>query len=207
MTPRARLAAFLSICGLNKRNQVMEKTAKSEKDEQKPMESPITATQPVDSEASDPVEKQAGQDLFKKIQDELAEAKDKYLRLYAEFDNYRRRTSREKLDMIQGANEGLLKALLPVLDDFDRAEKAFRELNNKEAEGLLLIHNKYKKILEQFGVKAMEVGDSFNPDLHEAITQVPVGDDRKKGSIVEVVERGYLLNDKVIRFAKVVVGA
>jgi molecular chaperone GrpE len=185
----------------------MEKTAKSEKDEQKPMESPITATQPVDSEASDPVEKQAGQDLFKKIQDELAEAKDKYLRLYAEFDNYRRRTSREKLDMIQGANEGLLKALLPVLDDFDRAEKAFRELNNKEAEGLLLIHNKYKKILEQFGVKAMEVGDSFNPDLHEAITQVPVGDDRKKGSIVEVVERGYLLNDKVIRFAKVVVGA
>lgn len=184
----------------------MEKTAKTEKEEQKPTESPVNAAAPVESEVSDPIEKQAGQDLFKKIQDELAEAKDKYLRLYAEFDNYRRRTSREKLEMTQAANEGLLKALLPVLDDFDRAEKAFRELNNKEAEGLLLIHNKYKKILEQFGVKSMEIGEAFNPDYHEAITQVPAPEESKKGKIVEVVEKGYLLNDKVIRFAKVVIG-
>lgn len=185
----------------------MEKTAKTEKDEEKPMESPVDAGSPVDGEAADVIDKQAGKDLFKKIQDELAEAKDKYLRLYAEFDNYRRRTSREKLDMIQGANEQLIKSLIPVLDDFDRAEKAFRDLNNKEAEGLLLIHNKYKKVLEQFGVKTMEVGDTFNPDLHEAITQVPVSEGSQKGKIVEVIERGYLLNDKVIRFAKVVIGA
>src|SRR5688572_33342680 len=126
----------------------MENTAKTEKDEEKQVESPVEAAPAGERESAETVEKKDGQELFKKIQDELAEAKDKYLRLYAEFDNYRRRTSREKLEMIQGANEHLIKALLPVLDDFDRAEKAFRELNNKEAEGLLLIHNKYKKILE-----------------------------------------------------------
>jgi molecular chaperone GrpE len=93
------------------------------------------------------------------------------------------------------------------MDDFYRAEKAFRELNNKEAEGLLLIHNKYRKVLEQFGVKAMDVKEEFNADYHEAITQVPVSDENQRGKIVEVVEKGYMLNDKVIRFAKVVVGA
>jgi molecular chaperone GrpE len=185
----------------------MENTAKTEKGEEKQVESPVDAVSATEGEAAETVEKNAGQELFKKIQDELAEARDKYLRLYAEFDNYRRRTSREKLDMIQGANESLIQALIPVLDDFDRAEKAFRDLNNKEAEGLLLIHNKYKKILEQFGVKTMEVGGAFNADLHEAITQVPVSDDKQKGKVVEVIEKGYLLNDKVIRFAKVIVGA
>ena len=185
----------------------MENTAKTEKDEEKQVESPVEAASAGERDASETVEKKAGQDLFKKIQDELAEARDKYLRLYAEFDNYRRRTSREKLDMIQGANESLIKALIPVLDDFDRAEKAFRDLNNKEAEGLLLIHNKYKKILDQFGVKTMEVGEAFDADLHEAITQVPVSDEKQKGKVVEVIEKGYLLNDKVIRFAKVIVGA
>lgn len=185
----------------------MENTTKTEKDEQKPVESTTPADSQVTADVADPVEKQASQDLFKKIQDELAEARDKYLRLYAEFENYRRRTSKEKLDMIQTANETLIKALLPVLDDFDRAEKAFKDLDNKEAEGLLLIQTKYKKILEQFGVKAMEVGETFDADFHEAITQVPAPEGVKKGSIVEVIEKGYLLNDKVIRFAKVVVGA
>jgi molecular chaperone GrpE len=185
----------------------MEKVDNEEKRGEKPAETVVETTTTPEPEATMPADKDAGQDLFKKIQDEMAEAKDKYLRLYAEFENFRRRTAREKLEMIQGANEQLLKALLPVLDDFDRAEKAFRELNNKESEGLLLIHNKYKKILEQFGVKAMEVKDEFNADLHEAITQIPVTDKNQRGKIIEVVEKGYLLNDKVIRFAKVVVGA
>lgn len=185
----------------------MEKAANAEKSAEKPAETIVEAASAAENEATGQVDKDAGQDLFKKIQDEMAEAKDKYLRLYAEFENFRRRTAREKLDMVQGANEQLLKALLPVLDDFDRAEKAFRELNNKESEGLLLIHNKYKKVLEQFGVKAMEVKEEFNADYHEAITQVPVSDDSQRGKIVEVVEKGYMLNDKVIRFAKVVVGA
>src|SRR5438045_7210776 len=109
----------------------MEKSAKAEKGGEKPAESVAEPQSSSEADGSQQIEKEAGQDLFKKIQDEMAEAKDKYLRLYAEFDNYRRRTSREKLEMIQGANEQLIKALLPVLDDFDRAEKAFRELNNK----------------------------------------------------------------------------
>lgn len=154
---------------------------------------------------------QAGQDRdpFRKLQDDLAEAKDKYVRLYAEFENHRRRTAKEKQELIFGANEQLLKSLLPVMDDFERAEKSFRELNPKEAEGFSLIQSKYRKILEQYGVKAMDIkeGSEFNADLHEAITQVPVTEESKKGKIADVIEKGYLLNDKVIRFAKVVVGA
>ncbi|MBL7850138.1 MAG: nucleotide exchange factor GrpE [Cyclobacteriaceae bacterium] len=152
----------------------------------------------------------AGQaDPVKRLQDELAEAKEKYVRLYAEFENHRRRTAKEKQDLIFGANETLLKALLPVLDDFERAEKSFKDQNTKESEGFFLIQNKYKKILEQYGVKPMEItaDTAFNADLHEAITQVPAQDESKKGKIVDVVEKGYLLNDKVIRFAKVVVGS
>lgn len=149
------------------------------------------------------------QDALKKAQDELAEAKEKYVRLFAEFENHRRRTAKEKLEMIQGANEQLLKALLPVIDDFERAEKSFKDRNDKEAEGFYLIQNKFKKILESYGVKPMEVGaeSAFNADLHEAITQVPAPNENLKGKVMDVVEKGYLLNDKVIRFAKVVVGS
>jgi molecular chaperone GrpE len=139
-----------------------------------------------------------------KVQDELAESKDKYLRLYAEFENHRRRTAKERLDMIQSANEQLIKNLLPIVDDFERAEKSLKEMSGKEADGVLLIYQKLKKLLDQYGVKSMEVQGAFNPDLHEAITQVP--DESRKGKIVDVVEKGYVLNDKVIRFAKVVVG-
>ncbi len=147
-------------------------------------------------------------DPFKKVQDDLAEAKDKYLRLYAEFDNYRRRSSKEKLEMIQGANERLIVELLPVIDDFERAEKAMTEKESKELEGFLLIQQKLKKILEQFGAKPMESesGTDFDSDLHEAITQVPAAEEKLKGKIVDTVERGYFLNDKVIRHAKVVIG-
>lgn len=145
---------------------------------------------------------------LKKLQDELAEAKDKYLRLYAEFENHRRRTAKEKIDLIQTGGGQILKALLPVADDFDRAEKSFKEKTSKEAEGFFLIQSKFKKILEQHGVKemVMESGE-FNPDLHEAITQVPAPSESQKGKIVDVVEKGYLLTDRVIRHAKVVIGA
>lgn len=148
-------------------------------------------------------------DPLKKLQDELAEAKDKYVRLYAEFDNFRRRSAKEKLEMIQSANEQLLKALLPVMDDFERAEKSYKDRNDKEAEGFLLIQNKFRKTLDQYSVKVMETnaGTAFNADLHEAITQVPAPDEKLKGKIIDTVEKGYLLNDKVIRFAKVVVGS
>ena len=103
----------------------------------------------------------------------------------------------------------MLNKLLPVADDFDRAEKSFKDKNDKELEGFFLIANKFRKTLEQSGVKVMEINaqTEFNPDLHEAITQIPVPDASQKGKIVDVVEKGYLLNDKVIRFAKVVVGS
>jgi molecular chaperone GrpE len=146
---------------------------------------------------------------IEKIQTELAEQKEKFIRLYSEFENFRRRTAKEKLDLIQSANEQLIKTLLPVIDDFDRAEKSFRDKNDKELEGFFLIHSKFKKILDQAGVKMMDIkaGAEFNPDFHEAITQIPAPDESLKGKIVDVIEPGYLLNDKVIRFAKIVVGS
>lgn len=148
-------------------------------------------------------------DEVSKLKDELAGAKDKYLRLYSEFENFRRRTAKEKLEMIQSANEQLLRALLPVADDFERAEKSFKEKNDENSEGFILIQNKFKKTLELYGVKIMDVqpGSDFNADLHEAITQTPTPDPALKGKVVDVVEKGYLLNEKVIRFAKVVVGS
>lgn len=163
---------------------------------------------PEGAEAAEGTENTQENELAK-LRKELDEQKDKYLRLYSEFENFRRRTSKEKGELIQSANEQLLKVLLPVVDDFERAERSFKSKEDKDLEGFFLIHNKFKKILEQFNVKVMEIkaGADFNPDLHEAITQVPVTDDKLKGKIVDVVERGYVLNDRVIRFAKVVVGA
>ena len=161
-----------------------------------------------DQPQSETENQSASDDVLKKVQDELAESKDKYIRLYAEFDNHRRRTAKEKLDMIQSANEQLLKALLPVLDDFERAEKSFKDKNDKEAEGFFLIQNKFKKIIDQYSVKEMESkGSEFNPDFHEAITQIPAPEEKLKGKVVDVVEKGYLLGEKVLRFAKVVVGS
>ncbi len=143
-----------------------------------------------------------------KLQSEIAEQKDKYLRLYSEFENFRRRTAKEKIELIQSGNEQLIQAFLPVIDDFERAEKAVKEGNEKEVEGFLLIQNKFRKILGQYGVKPIEVGpgSEFNTDVHEAITQIPAPDASLIGKVVDVVEKGYLLNEKVIRFAKVVVG-
>lgn len=144
-----------------------------------------------------------------KLQNDLGEQKDKFIRLYSEFENYRRRTAKEKLELIQSANEELLKTLLPVIDDFERAEKSFANKDDKDLEGFFLIHNKFKKVLDQSGLKEMNIkaGAEFNADFHEAITQVPVSDPSMSGRIVDVVEKGYLLNDKVVRYAKVVVGS
>lgn len=144
-----------------------------------------------------------------KLKEEVAGSKDKYLRLYSEFENFRRRTAKEKLEMVQSANEQLIRSLIPVLDDFERAEKSFAEKTDKDSEGFKLIQSKFKKVLDTYGVKVMDVkqGSDFNTDLHEAITQVPSPDPSLKGKVVDVVEKGYLLSEKVVRFAKVVVGS
>ncbi len=156
--------------------------------------------------AEEPADLDTEKSDFDKLKDELAEFKDKYLRLYSEFDNFRKRTSKEKLDLIQNANEQLLVALLPIVDDFERASKAGEE--NQDIEGYKLIQDKFSKSMEKYGVKIMKVeaGSDFDPDFHEAITQIPAPEEKLKGKIVDVVEKGYLLNEKVIRYAKVVVG-
>jgi molecular chaperone GrpE len=149
-------------------------------------------------------------DPLTELQTQVAEAKDKYLRLYSEFENFRRRTSKEKLDMVKTASENLVSELIPVLDDFERALKALeKEENTSAKEGMELIYNKFNKTLTAKGVKVMDLkaGDDFDADTQEAITQIPVEDEKMKGKIVDVVEKGYFLGDKVVRFAKVVLGA
>ncbi|QHV94842.1 nucleotide exchange factor GrpE [Spirosoma endbachense] len=145
-----------------------------------------------------------------RIGSELAELKDKYLRLYADFENFRRRTAREKLDLINNANEGLLQALIPVVDDFERAMQSIEATDDIAAvkEGIALIYNKLFKTLENKGLKPMSSkGETFNADLHESVTQFPAPSDDLKGKVIDEIEKGYYLNDKVIRFAKVIVGA
>lgn len=144
------------------------------------------------------------------LQAELDEYKDKYLRLYSEFENFRRRTNKEKLSTVQTANERLIVDLLPVIDDFERAEKSFDEDTDVKAikEGVDLIYNKLNKVLEVKGAqKFVSKGETFDPEIHEAVTQIPAPEDGLKGKVVDVIEEGYKLNDKVIRFAKVVIGA
>jgi molecular chaperone GrpE len=142
---------------------------------------------------------------------ELEESKDKYLRLYSEFDNYRRRTAKERVELIKTAGEDVLAVLIPVVDDFERAKKSIdsEEVEASVKEGIDLIYNKLIKVLDQKGLKAMEVdkGHEFDPELHEAVTQFPAPDESLKGKVIDVVEKGYVLGDKVIRFAKVVTGA
>ncbi|MEQ8906604.1 nucleotide exchange factor GrpE [Ekhidna sp.] len=144
------------------------------------------------------------------LEEQLGEAKDKYLRLYSEFENFRRRTSKEKLGLISTANKDLMADLIPVLDDFERAMAASDSSEDIKAlrEGMILIQNKLNKSLENRGLKKMEVkkGDEFDDEMHEAITQIPAEKDLE-GKIVDVVEPGYTLGESVVRFAKVVVGA
>ena len=145
-----------------------------------------------------------------KLQTQVSELNDKYIRLYAEFDNFKRRTAQERRDLLQTASKDVLVNLLPVLDDFERALKAMETASDVLAvkEGIDLIFNKFRNILSQEGLKEMESkGKAFDADLHEAITSVPAPSEDMKGKVIDEIEKGYFLNDKVIRFAKVVVGA
>lgn len=143
------------------------------------------------------------------LQAKLEEQKDKYLRLYADFDNYKKRMARERLELIKEAGKDIVLTMLPVLDDFERAVKAAETSDDVKSvkEGMELIHHKLLRNLEQKGLKAMDSqGQPFDVDLHEAITEIPAPTDDLKGKVVDVVEKGYTLNDKIIRYAKVVVG-
>lgn len=142
-------------------------------------------------------------------EEKYAELNDRFMRLYAEFDNFRRRTNKEKIDLIANANAGVLKDLLPIMDDFERAMLNNENVDDIAAvkEGFNLIFNKTKSILESKGLKAMNAkGETFDSELHEAIANVPATSDAEKGKVIDDVEKGYYLNDKVVRFAKVIVG-
>ncbi len=139
---------------------------------------------------------------------EMAEQKDKYLRLMAEFENFKRRTAKERIDLIQTAGKDVIVSLLEVLDDCDRAEKQLASSDDLalQKEGIQLVFNKVRSIMQSKGLKAMEsINTLFDVELHEAITEVPVPEEMK-GKVVDEITKGYLLNDKIIRFAKVVVG-
>jgi len=143
------------------------------------------------------------------LKQEVALANDKYLRLYAEFDNFRRRTIKERSELLQTAGMDVIVSMLPVLDDFDRALRHMDNAADVNAvkEGVVLIQSKLKNILGQKGLKDMSsIGTAFDPELHEAITNIPAPSDDQKGKVIDEVEKGYYLNDKVARHAKVVVG-
>jgi len=154
-------------------------------------------------------EKKKEEAAEKSDREKLAELQDRYLRLQAEYDNYRKRTLKEKMELTRSAGEDILKGLLPVMDDFERALQSIDETENAEAlkDGVHLIYNKFREFLKQQGVQEMESQDQeFDTDRHEAISKVPATSEDMKGKVVDVVQTGYFLNDKVLRYAKVVVG-
>ena len=159
---------------------------------------------------SEVAEEDSKEEEPKKVEDELADMKDKYLRLYSEFENFRRRTAKERLDLIQTSTEDLMRSLLPVLDDYDRASDQMEKAEDVESvkEGVALIHTKFRQILESKGLKEMDssVGNEFDAEMHEAITQAPAPSDDLKGKIIDEIEKGYQLKEKIIRFPKVVIG-
>jgi len=172
-------------------------------------------TQPIDQANGEttnetPVEAAPELSAEEKLKEENAALNDKYLRLFAEFDNYKRRTQKERVELLQTAGKDVIVSLLTVLDDFDRAHKATETATDVAAvrEGVQLVHHKLKNLLVQKGLKEMEsINTPFNTDLHEAITKIPAPNEDMKGKVIDELEKGYTLNDKVIRFAKVVVGS
>lgn len=141
-------------------------------------------------------------DELKLAQDAYQELQDKYIRLFADFDNYRKRTQREQLETIKAASSDLIRQILPVLDDFDRAKQA-----EKFSEGVQMLYEKLQKTLANKGLKPMDTHEQpFDAEFHEAITEIPASNEKMKGKIVDTIEKGYFLNDKILRHAKVVVG-
>ncbi|WP_235917462.1 nucleotide exchange factor GrpE [Hymenobacter busanensis] len=163
----------------------------------------------MDDQSGQPADGGAPKGEATRTDQEVNDLKDKYLRLAAEFENYKRRTTKERADLFKTANQELMTVLLPVLDDFERAHQHTRDSDdaNVVRESISIIYNKLSKALQQKGLQPMETkGGAFDPDLHEAITQIPAPSEELKGKVVDEIEKGYYLGDKVIRHAKVVLG-
>lgn len=180
-------------------NETMnDESAKNQKEEEK-VNSTEEKTEIIDEKDAKIAELEA----------KVAELNDKYLRLYSEFDNFRKRTTKERIDLINTAGEDIFKNLLPVLDDFERAIKSNAETTDIQSvnDGVNLIFNKFKSVLTAKGLQEMKShGETFDADIHEAITNIPAPSDDLKGKVVDELEKGYMLNGKIIRFAKVVIG-
>ena len=168
----------------------------------------ILDNQTVENQSEEVKEEVVELSVEEQLQLDLTNEKDKFLRLFAEFENYKKRTSKERIDLFKTANQEVLQAILPVLDDFERAIKeADKSENAAEFEGFKLISNKFNEGLKSKGLDLVtaEAGDTFDSEVHEAITLIPAGDDQQ-GKVIDVVEKGYKLGDKILRYPKVVVG-
>ena len=198
--------------GKNKEQKLKDKEVKSTSEEQVDNTAEISEESNADdvqNDAEEVVEETVEISEEERLKEELEKGKDKYLRLFAEFENYKRRTSKERIDLFKTANSELMISLLPVLDDFDRGMSEIEKSEDKAlVEGVKLIQDKFKSILVQKNLTEVEVaqGSDFDSDVHEAITQIPAPSDDLKGKIIDVVEKGYQLGDKIIRFPKVVLG-
>ena len=198
-------------------NDMLKKKNKDNPSKEVPVNPEVLNEVTIDSETTKPVleDEVLNEDLnapsaLEIVKEELALANDKYLRLFAEFDNFRRRTIKEREDARKLEGKDLIVSLLSVLDDFERAAKAMENVTDVAPvkEGLVIVQNKLKNILIQKGLKAMDsIGSTFDPELQEAITNVPAPNEELKGKVIDEMEKGYFLNDKVIRFAKVIVGS
>ena len=196
---------------VQKKPTTIDKHMETKNQEQQEAESKVAEPQLEETSATEGVSEEENLNQEEKLSAEVAELKEKYLRLYSDFENFRKRTAKERIDLIKTASEEVLKDLVPVVDDFERAFKAAEKEadTQKIQEGNQLIFQKLVKILESKGLKPMEdlIGQPFNPDTQEAITQIPSPSPELKGAVVDVVEKGYFLGEKVVRFAKVVIGA
>lgn len=184
-----------------------EKDINVQEEEKEVLETPTEATEEAPENVEETPENEAPQEPT--WEEKYNEMNNKFLRLYADFENLRKRSAKEKLDILQSANGNLIKELLPIVDDFDRAIANNKESDDIEAvkEGFNLINDKFFKTLEKQGLKPMDAKEKvFDTDHHEAITNIPAPTEDLKGKVVDVIEKGYFINDKVLRFAKVVVG-
>lgn len=163
-----------------------------------------------ENEASTATEtKEESKDPLEELQAELDKEKDRNLRLFAEFENFKKRTARERIDLFKTAGQGVMESLLPVLDDFDRALNELNKTGDKDhLQGVELISNKLRETLKSKGLEVIETkqGEVFNADNHEAVTQIPAPNKKLKGKIIDVIEKGYAIGDKIIRYPKVVIG-
>ena len=192
----------------------MQKHHTQQKDSQKDQTSRSNTEQPLAEgpeqtvDTQDTGEGSLAESEVEKLKKEVQSLQEKYLRQVAEFDNFRKRTAREKVELMQTAGKDVILSLLPVIDDMDRAEKQMESSQDADLKhGIHLIFQKFRNLLQAKGLKPMQViGEDFNPDFHEAITDIPAPSPELKGKVVDELEKGYYLNDKILRFAKVVVG-